>query len=451
VISTWVITGCGGDKKVTQPPPAQAPVVHVLTPNGGENYPAGTQTEITWTATDGDSPESYLRITIEFSPDGGALWMPVAPDDPNDGTFTWAVPGMATGQAIMRVTATDGVLRGSDVSDTPFSISSTPPPPRNTIAVGNVSAGPGTAAELPLSLQNQDTAGRIEFRVLFDPAVVDFQSARLTPRAAGMQILSQELGADTAKVVIQQQNGIVIDPGDGPVMLLVFRVVGAAGSRTDLALRQALFLDAGGTSRGVRTQDGSLIVLVVDTPETLTTEGWAAFEAGNLDLALQKFDAAIALDPQSGPAYTGRGWARLSRATTRVAFQAAGSSFDDAVAHGQTGADAHGGRAAVLLALGGSDLARAVQEAQAAAAASPTFVFPHRTSFDYRDLHLIAAFGEAATGSRFVQARDEADQVGSSGITQGDPQTWTVDGVHYPTFEAAVLAWLQKMSALFAG
>ena len=451
VFLAGVIAGCGGKKEVTQPPPAQAPVVHVLAPNGGESFLAGMQTEITWTATDGDTPTSYLRVTIEFSPDGGAVWLAVAPDDPNTGTFTWAVPGLATGQGVIRVTATDGVRSVSDVSDAAFSIISMPPPPRNTIAVGDGSGAPGATVELPLSLKNQDRAGRIEVRVLFDPAVADFQSARLTGRGAGMQISSLELGTDTVKVAIQQQNGIVIAAGDGPVALFVFRVVGATGSRTDVRLRQAVFLDAAGAGQGVGTLDGVLTVLSGDTPEALTAAGWAAFEAGTLDLALQKFDAAIGLDAQYGPAYTGRGWVQLSRATTPAAFRTAASSFDDAVVRAQTGADARGGRAAVRLALGGADLVGAVQEAQAALAASPNFVFLHRNSFDVRDLYLVAAFAEAGRGGHFAEALAEADQVQASGIRIGDPQTWAVDGMRYSTFAAAVLAWLQKLSAAFAG
>lgn len=427
------------------------PVVRVLAPNGGEAFLAGAQTEITWTATDADTPASLLRINLEFNTGGGAPWVTVALDESNDGTFTWAVPEFTSGQALIRVTATDGENAVSDVSDGPFSISSTPPPPRNTIAVGEGSAGTGAVVEVPLSLQNQDTAGLIETRVVFDPAVADFQSVQLTGRGTGMRVSSEELGADTVLVTVQQQNGVVIPVGDGPVALLAFRLVGAAGTRTDLRLREPRLLDAAGVGRAVNVQNGSLVVVEVTTPEALTAQGWAAFEAGNLAQALQHFDAALTLDPQYGPAFTGRGWVQLSQATTNAAFQAAASSFDSAVGYGQTGADARGGRAAARLALGGSDLVGAVQEAQTAVTASPTFVFSHRTTFDYRDLRLIAAFAEAGRGGRFSAARDEADQVQASDIRAGDFQTWTVDGVHYPSFEAAVLAWLQKLSAAFAG
>jgi hypothetical protein len=451
VLLAGLIAGCGGGK-VTKPP--QAPVVRVVAPNGGDSLLAGVQTEVAWTATDGDTPVTNLRITLEFTADNGRTWLLMATDEPNDGSYAWVVPDSATSQAWVRVTATDGANQGSDASDGPFIIvSATPPPPRNTIIVGDGVGEPGTTAEVRLSLQNQDSASLVEAYIWCDQAVASFETARVTGRGVGMSISTLGLGVDTVKVTIQQQGDLVIAPDteQKPVAILSFRLAGANGSSTELRLLRARFLDQSGASLPVLTQSGLLAVRTVGTPATLTAEGWVAFEAGDFDLAIRRFDAAIGLSAHYGPAYIGRGWVLLSRATTAEAFRAAVSSFDDAVRLGQTGADVHGGRAAARLALGGADLVGAVQEARAGLAASPDFVFPHRTSFDFRDLHLIAAFAEAGRGGRFSAARDEANQVEDSGIRLADPQTWTVDGVRYPTFEAAVLAWLHKLSAAFAG
>lgn len=449
VIFAGFVAGCGGDSKPTPPP--QAPVVQVLAPNGGESYVAGMAVDLAWTATDGDTPAADLRIAIEFSSDGGPTWLPVVNGDPNDGTFGWVVPGTATTQARIRVTATDGVNQGSDISDGLFSIALTPPQPNNTIAAGDATGESGSVAEVSLSLRNQDAAGLIEVCIEFDGIVAEYASGRLTGRGAGMQLTAHPLTADTLKVTIQQQGDVVIGPGDGPIAVLGFRLTGAVGVETNLQLSQARFLDPSGVERSVSTHHGSLTVRMVDTQETLTAAGWAAFEASDLGLALEKFDAAIGIDAEYGAAYTGRGWVRLTRAATAAGFRAAVSSFDEAVARGQTGADVRGGRAAARLALGGDNLVGALEEARAALAVSPDFVFLHRTSFDHLDLHLIAAFAEAGRGGRFTEARQEADSVQVSGIRSADPQTWTVDGTRYPAFESAVLAWLHKMSAAFAG
>jgi hypothetical protein len=445
-----LLAGCAG-KETTKPP--QAPVVRVLLPNGGESLPAGAQTQIVWTASDGDTPAANLRITIELTTDGGVTWQVLATGELNDGSYAWVVPEVATTQARVRVTATDGVNQSSDTSDASFTITVTPPTPRNTIIIGDGTGAPGANVNVLLSLQNQDSASLVEAHVWCDPAVASFQTAAVTGRGVGMSISTLALGADTVKVTIQAPGGLVIAPGaePGPIATLTYRLAGASGSSSELRLLRPRFLDQPGASLPVLLQNGLLSVRTVGTPATLTAEGWVAFEAGNLDLALQRFNAAIELGTHYGPAYTGLGWVQLSRATAAAAFRAAASTFDTAVENGQTGADAHGGRAAARLGSGGGDLVGAVQEAQAALAASPTFVFSHRTSFDFRDLHLIAAFAEAGRGGRFLEARDEANQVQASGITQGDSQTWTVDGLLYPTFEAAVLAWLHKMSADFAG
>jgi hypothetical protein len=445
---TWC-AGCGSDS-TTKPEP-QAPVVHLLGPNGGENFLAGAQTEITWTTADGDTPGANLRIGIDFTPDGGTTWMMVATNEQNDGSFAWAVPVLATIQAQIRLTVSDGTYQSTDISDGPFVITTTAPPPRNTISAGTSSAAPGATTEVALALNNQDTAGLVEVRIWYDPAVADFRSLRLVERGVGLQVITMKPSADTVMVTLQQRAGIVINPGDGPVAYLSFQLVGAGGTQTALRPRQARFLDEQGTARSVRVVDGSLTVLLVDTPATLTAAGWSAFETGNLELAQQKFDAAIGLDAQYGPAYVGRGWVQLSRATTADAFGTAATSFDDAIGRGETGADAHGGRAAARLALGGDNLVGAIEEANAALAASPEFVFAHRTSFDWRDLHLIVAFAEAARGARFAAAREAADQVQDSGIRQGDPQTWVVEGVRYPTFETAVLAHLYLVSETYSG
>ncbi len=445
------LAGCGGDDGGPPTQPPQAPVVHLLSPNGGESFVGGATVEITWTATDSDTPAASLRLTLELSLDGGSSWLPVATAEANDGTFTWAVPAVTTGQALIRATATDGSQSASDTSDSPFTVTTTPPPPNNVLSVEDGSAAPGAVVEVPLRLQNQDSVGRIEVRVRFDPTGAETPVVQLSGRGVGMQLTAVPSGADTVRIVISQQNNAVIAPGDGPVALLSFRLVGAAGSHSEVLLRQARLYDADGAGLGVRTDDGRLTVLVVDTAETLTAEGWAAFEAGDLATARQAFVDAIGLDAAYGPAYAGRGWVELSEAITSGAFRAAETSFTAALARGEGGADVYGGRAAARLALGSADLAAAAQDAGAALQTAPDFVFPHRDSFDSNDLRLIAAFAEAGRGGRFTEARNQADQVEESGIRVGDSSTWTVDGVPWPTFEAAVVAWLAKLSATYAG
>ena len=223
---------------------------------------------------------------------------------------------------------------------------------------------------------------------------------------------------------------------------------GRAGGRARRAFAWgavALLLLAGacGKREKVTPPDDTL------TPIERVTRGWQSFSAGNFDSAVTDFSQAANDSVGYADAHLGLGWARLSRATGAQEISNAISSFDAAVNLGLT-ADAKGGRAAARLAQGGTSLSSAISDAAAALAASPTFVFAHRASFDVKDLHLIAAFAQAGQ-QQYAAALSAADQVAASGIQSGNPSTWVVDGVTLPSFPTAVLAYLNKLSNQFAG
>lgn len=101
-----------------------SPVVTVLSPNGGESW-TGSPVAINWTASDKNKdPLTYL---IQYSPDNGTMWVPLASGlkgtsyivDPS------SLPGGNGGR--IRVVASDGFNNGEDVSDGPFTVSGKPP------------------------------------------------------------------------------------------------------------------------------------------------------------------------------------------------------------------------------------------------------------------------------------------------------------------------------------
>lgn len=103
---------------------ANAPVVQVVSPNGGETLGDPTVT-ISWTGSDADlDPLVYL---VQFTPDGGTTWSTLA----TDRTTTTlemdraALAGTADGR--IRVQASDGLRTASDVSDASFSVVDSPP------------------------------------------------------------------------------------------------------------------------------------------------------------------------------------------------------------------------------------------------------------------------------------------------------------------------------------
>ena len=87
------------------------PTLTVISPNGGEDWGAGSDQNITWTANDANF--SPTPITIEFY--DGSAWSEVAGNETNDGSYTWAVPMKETTSAKIRITAAD--LAGNSVTD----------------------------------------------------------------------------------------------------------------------------------------------------------------------------------------------------------------------------------------------------------------------------------------------------------------------------------------------
>jgi hypothetical protein len=88
----------------------------VLTPNGGETLEAGTEYDITWTAS------SLNNIIIEYSVNNGETWLYIARVPADNGSYTWTIPGISSEMCLVRVTGADGDETPADVSDGVFTI-----------------------------------------------------------------------------------------------------------------------------------------------------------------------------------------------------------------------------------------------------------------------------------------------------------------------------------------
>lgn len=111
------------------------PLVTLLSPNGGEVWDG--QEIANWEATDGDNDD--LTFTLQYSPDDGTTWLPVASGISGDeyAVNTAGLPGSI--EARLRVLASDGANTGEDVSDDVFTVAFKPPevailaPPDNSL------------------------------------------------------------------------------------------------------------------------------------------------------------------------------------------------------------------------------------------------------------------------------------------------------------------------------
>ena len=101
-----------------------APVVIVLSPNGGELVAEGSHQSLQWSAVDN---RVVAHVDLRLSRTGAAgPFDLLASDVPNTGSFDWNATGPSTTQALLEVSARDSVGNAAaDSSDAVFTISGT--------------------------------------------------------------------------------------------------------------------------------------------------------------------------------------------------------------------------------------------------------------------------------------------------------------------------------------
>ena len=101
-----------------------APIVTVLSPNGGETIAGGFS--VNWSASDADNDP--LSFTVEYSPDSGAAWRILGMGIQGT-SFIMQQPELLPGSqsARVRVIASDGFNTGMDTSDTAFTLGNRAP------------------------------------------------------------------------------------------------------------------------------------------------------------------------------------------------------------------------------------------------------------------------------------------------------------------------------------
>ena len=98
------------------------PVSLVVSPNGGESYPAGTTQVIRWTATDNVGVDS-VGVDVSLHGESGP-WVVVAHGLPASAdSIEWTIPATASDSGLVRVTALDHALnQGADLGNAFFQI-----------------------------------------------------------------------------------------------------------------------------------------------------------------------------------------------------------------------------------------------------------------------------------------------------------------------------------------
>ncbi len=103
---------------------ANAPVVQVTSPNGGENL-TGATVNLQWTGSDADGDP--LTYVVQYSPDNGATWTTLGVDLTATGVQIPRSSLPASTQGRLRVQASDGFLTAFDTSNATFTVANNPP------------------------------------------------------------------------------------------------------------------------------------------------------------------------------------------------------------------------------------------------------------------------------------------------------------------------------------
>jgi tetratricopeptide (TPR) repeat protein len=158
-----------------------------------------------------------------------------------------------------------------------------------------------------------------------------------------------------------------------------------------------------------------------ESASSRTAEGWALFEGGDYEEAIEKFARAIVLDDSYADAYNGLGWsyAALDSLSRSV------DSFGHGITESATGTvltDCYAGSSPVYRDLDSrpSHFDSAAVYASNALSLNRLYVFEHDESFDWHDLHLIMAQSYFALND-YMSANARVDSAGGNPQAPGSP------------------------------
>ena len=121
------------------------------------------------------------------------------------------------------------------------------------------------------------------------------------------------------------------------------------------------------------------------TADSLTREGWSAFEDGDLAAASMRFADALALDADHVDAFVGQAWVGLRR----LEFATAADRFAQALQRDAGNLDALAGE--VLVAVAAAEPSAVRPTAAALLLAGPNYRFAHDKGYSVSDIRWFAA------------------------------------------------------------
>jgi hypothetical protein len=158
------------------------------------------------------------------------------------------------------------------------------PPSGMAIEVGKVQVKSGETVRVPITLRNSGNVANMNYQVRYNAGIVRPESdAAKGPMLSNAYQSSNIKDSGLIRVGFSQTTGL---QGTGVVAELVFRAIGAAGTRTDLPIEVTAINDPGGATLNIDKIPGS-IEIFPDVKPPADCDGDGRLTANDALCALQ--------------------------------------------------------------------------------------------------------------------------------------------------------------------
>ncbi len=132
----------------------------------------------------------------------------------------------------------------------------------NSIQITSVHGNPGDQVIVPVTLQNTDTVGGLQFSLYFDHSILSFDSVYLSNRGSLMNIGYNLISNDTLMIMVYSTSGQRITPGSGDILNLLFSISSTAqgGDSTLLKITNAILSNPSGYPINLTTANGWIYI-----------------------------------------------------------------------------------------------------------------------------------------------------------------------------------------------
>ncbi len=194
--------------------------IELLSPAGGETWMEASPHEIRWSA-EGDCGST---VRIELVRDGG-ICSTIHPGTANDGSFLWTALACEPAGTGYSVRVTDVASGALDENPIPFTIETAQD--LYAIESGRLACRGETDLRLAIRARNSQAIGAYGIRLCYDPLV--FECLGLSLEGTRGEAHEHFDGAcagscAAAGVIVSPDCSPALEPGDGPVLVLILRV-----------------------------------------------------------------------------------------------------------------------------------------------------------------------------------------------------------------------------------